>query len=125
MNDSLTEKVIAAAFQVYNGLGFGFLEKVYENALLIEMESAGITAIQQPPLKVYFKGYVVGSYFPDLIVENQLVVEVKSLKSLAPEHEAQLIHYLTATGTDIGLLLNFGEKSVQVKRKYRLYKPKS
>ena len=122
MNDPLTGKVIAAAFTVFNKLGFGFLEKVYENALVIELHKNGIEVEQQVPINVFYDEHEVGHYFADLLVKNRLIVELKSVVSLLAEHESQVVNYLTATGNDIGLLINFGLEGVEVKRKYRVYR---
>ena len=120
--NNLTYKVIGSAYKVHNILGPGFLEKVYENALLIELRKLGIYARQQVKLPVLYEGQQVGLYFPDLWIENQLIIELKAILTLAPEHEIKLIHYLAATGIENGLLINFGD-TVQVKRKFREYKP--
>ena len=112
--------VIGCAFKVHNTLGPGFLEKVYENALIIELRKLGIEARQQVKLPVWYEGHRVGIYFPDLWIEEQLIIEIKASLALAPEHETKLLHYLTATGIDNGLLINFGS-SVQVRRKFREY----
>ena len=117
IND-LTYKVIGGAYKVHNVLGPGFLERVYQNALILELNKLGIHARQQVKLPVFYEGQQVGLYFPDLWIENHLIIEIKAILTLAPEHEMQLIHYLTATGIDDGLLINFGA-SVQIKRKYR------
>lgn len=122
--EALTKKVIGCAYKVHNTLGAGFLEKVYENALRIELEQQGIKAAQQVPIRVHYEGQVVGDYYADLWVEDRVLVEIKAVQELTKAHEVQLVNYLTATGVDIGLLINFGP-SVQVKRKYRQYKPKS
>lgn len=119
--DDLTEKAIGCAYRVHNEMGPGFLEKVYENALLIELSEAGLSVKQQHPISVLYHGQVVGDYFADLLVEDRLVVELKAILGLAKEHEVQLVHYLTATGVENGLLIKFGP-SVQVKRKFRQYK---
>lgn len=120
--DHLTYRVIGSAYKVYNTLGFGFLEKVYENSLKIELKKHGIYVQQQVRLPVWYEGQQVGIYFPDLWIERQLIVEIKAAVGLAPEHEMQLVHYLAATGIDHGLLINFGTK-VQIKRKFREYRP--
>lgn len=117
IND-LTYEVIGSAYKVHNVLGPGFLERVYENALTLELKKSGIFARQQVRLPVFYEGQRVGLYFPDLWIENQLIIEIKAIATLAPEHEMQLVHYLTATGIDDGLLINFGA-SVQIRRKYR------
>ena len=122
-DDQITEIIIGCAYDVHNKLGSGFLEKVYENALLIELRKRGLAVRQQEPIKVFYEGEVVGDYFADLWVENWIIVELKAVRSLTQEHEVQLVNYLTATQTDSGLLLNFGS-SVDVKRKYREYKLK-
>ena len=118
----LTHKVIGCAYKVHNTLGPGFLEKVYENALKIELRKLGIEARQQVKLPVWYEGHRVGLYFPDLWIEGELIIEIKAALTLAPEHETKLIHYLTATGIDNGLLINFGS-SVQIRRKFREYTP--
>ena len=114
----LTHTVIGCAFKVHNVLGPGFLEKVYENALKVELANRGIVARQQVRLPVWYEGHRVGLYFPDLWIDGQLIIELKAALALAPEHELKLVHYLTATGIDNGLLINFGN-SVQIKRKFR------
>jgi GxxExxY protein len=107
----------------HNALGQGFLEKVYENALRIELEKLGFNIKQQEPINVTYEGQLVGEYFADLWVDGRLVIELKAVQTLTQRHEVQLVNCLTATGIDNGLLLNFGP-SVQVKRKFREYKPK-
>jgi len=121
-DESLTKTIIGCAFKVHNALGAGFLEKVYENALRIELLKQGLQVKQQEPIQVYYEGQVVGSYYADLWVEDRVIIELKAVRSLSKAHEVQLVNYLTATGIDTGLLLNFGS-SVQVKRKFREYKP--
>lgn len=121
IND-LTHKVIGCAYKVHNVLGPGFLEKVYENSLRLELQKLGIKARQQVKLPVWYEGNRVGVYFPDLWIEEQLIIEIKAAITLAPEHETKLLHYLTATGIDHGLLINFGS-SVQIRRKFREYTP--
>jgi GxxExxY protein len=112
----LTERIIEAFYRVYNILGYGFLEKVYENALLIELERMGIPVKAQCPIQVLYEGIVVGEYFADLLVQESVIVEIKAAKNLCPEHEAQLLNYLKATNIEIGLLVNFGPKP-EIKRK--------
>jgi GxxExxY protein len=121
--DRLTHTVIGCAYKVHNVLGPGFLEKIYENALKIELEKINIEARQQHELCVLYEGHRVGTYYPDLWLDGQLIIEIKAVYNLAIQHEAQLVHYLTATHVDNGLLINFGS-SVQVKRKFREYRPK-
>lgn len=106
----LTAMVIQAFYTVYNALGYGFLEKVYENALAIELRRHGLRVQQQAPIKVFYAGQVVGEYFADLLVEDKVIVELKAAEALSPAHEAQLLNYLKATGISVGLLLNFGPK---------------
>ncbi len=122
-DDELTKTIISCAYTVHNKLGSGFLEKVYENALRIELGRAGLRVKQQEPINVVYDGQVVGEYYADLWVNEQVIVELKAALVLAKEHEVQLVNYLTATGVNDGLLINFGP-SVQVKRKFREYKPK-
>jgi GxxExxY protein len=122
IND-LTHKVIGCAYKVHNVLGFGFLESCYENALRIELEKLGMLVLQQEKLNVWYEGQVVGEYVPDLWLPEKLIIEVKSVQSLAKEHEVKLVHYLAATKINDGLLINFGQ-SVQVKRKFREYRAK-
>ena len=112
----LTDKIIKAFYTVYNRLGYGFLEKVYENALVIELNKVGLDAKKQTPLSVYYDGKEIGSYFADIIVNNLVIIELKACDGFAEEHEAQLTNYLRATKIEVGLLLNFGTKA-QVKRK--------
>jgi len=104
----LTEEIIRVFYKVYNQLGYGFLEKVCVNALMIELIKARINAIAQAPIKVIYEGHVVGEYFADILVEDKVIVEVKAVKTLSPEHDAQLLNYLKATDIEVGLLLNFG-----------------
>lgn len=122
-DNEITEAIIGFAYKIHNGLGPGFLEKIYENALRIELERAGFRVKQQEPINVMYGGEVVGEYYADLWVDERVVVELKANLTLAKEHEVQLVNYLAATGIADGLLINFG-LSVQVKRKYRSYKPK-
>jgi GxxExxY protein len=112
----LTEKIIGIFYKVFNALGYGFLEKVYENAMLIVLERERVPVISQAPIKVTYEGKVVGEYFADMLVDGKVIVEIKAGKYLAPEHEAQLLNYLKATEAEVGLLVNFGPKP-QVKRK--------
>ncbi|MFA8436429.1 MAG: GxxExxY protein [Marinifilaceae bacterium] len=113
---TLTQRIIQAFYTVYNNLGYGFLEKVYENALLLELKSMGFLCEKQKPVKVLYKNQLVGEYYADIIVNNMVILELKAVKELCPEHENQLINYLKATKIEVGLLLNFGPKP-QFKRK--------
>ncbi|MDD5458309.1 MAG: GxxExxY protein [Phycisphaerae bacterium] len=117
--EELTNKIIGAAYTVYNRMGFGFLESVYENCLLIELHKTGVVAESQTEILVKYDDRVVGEFKADLLVENQIVVELKSIRSLLPIHEVQLVNYLMATEKEVGLLINFGEKGVQIKRKVK------
>ena len=112
----LTEKIIKAFYRVYNTLGYGFLEKVYENALLIELTKMNIPAVTQSPIKVFYDGNIVGKYLADVLVDDKVITEVKAINVLLPEYEAQLLNYLKATNIEVGILLNFGPKP-EIKRK--------
>jgi GxxExxY protein len=112
----LTEKIIQAFYTVYNTLGYGFLEKVYENALAIELCGLGLKVVQQAAIVIYYRDLAVGNYDADLLVEDLVIVELKAARTLAPEHEAQLLNYLKATPYEVGLLLNFYPEP-QIKRK--------
>jgi GxxExxY protein len=114
--DALTEQVIGCAYNVANQLGYGFLEKVYENSLRIELQNSGIQVEQQCPIQVRYAGEVVGDFIADLVVEDELIVELKVAKSLDDVHLAQCLNYLKATGKHLGLLVNFGGNKVQIKR---------
>jgi GxxExxY protein len=115
----LTEKIIEASIEVMKELGSGFLESVYEKALLIILRNKCIAARSQIPVKVSFRGEVVGEFFADIMVEDKVIVELKTVKALLPEHQAQLINYLKATGIDVGLLINFGTPKLEVRRVHR------
>lgn len=104
----LSEKVIGIFFSVYNELGSGFLESVYESALALALHDAHVRAVRQAPVNVVFRGHIVGEFRVDILVEDRLVIEIKAGSGLVPAHEAQLINYLRATGVRVGLLLNFG-----------------
>ncbi len=112
----LTEKIICCFYNVYNSLGYGFLEKVYEKALHLELNKFGLKCDVQMPVSVYYSGEVIGEYFSDLLVNQSVIVEIKALQALVPAHEAQLLNYLKATDIEVGLLLNFGPEP-QIKRK--------
>ena len=112
----LTEKIIKIFYRVYNNLGYGFLEKVYENAMMIEFKKEGIFAVAQFAIKVFYEGEVIGEYYADILVDNKVIVEIKAAKHLVEENEAQLLNYLKATDIEVGLLLNFGIKP-EFKRK--------
>ena len=112
----LTEKIIGAFYQVYNTLGYGFLEKVYENALAHELRKRGFQVKQQFPIKVNYDGVIVGDYFADLIVNESVILDLKAVEIILEEHKAQLLNYLKATSIDVGLLLNFGPKPQVARR---------
>ena len=112
----LTEKIIEIFYRVYNKLGYGFLEKVYENAMMIEFRKEGIHAVSQFAIKVFYENQIIGEYYADLLVDDKVIVEIKAAKWLAEENEAQLLNYLKATDIEVGLLLNFGPKP-EIKRK--------
>jgi GxxExxY protein len=112
----LTHTIIGAGFEVYNTLGYGYLEKVYENALVVELKAKGIPMETQKEMVVTYKGIEVGRYVADIIVESTVVVEVKSVEILSPAHEAQLLNYLNGTGLEVGLLMNFGKQKLEYKR---------
>ncbi|MBI3267481.1 MAG: GxxExxY protein [Planctomycetes bacterium] len=115
----LTEKIIGCAYRVYNQMGFGYLESVYEKCMLIELGKAGLDAKSQHPIKVHYDGQVVGDFIADIVVGDTVLVELKSVRRVVNAHEVQLVNYLVATGKPVGLLLNFGENRVEVKRKVR------
>lgn len=118
-HEQITQKIIGCAYRVYNRMGFGFLESVYEKCMLIELAKAGLKVESQKPITVRYDSEIVGEFIADLLVEDAVIVELKSVRSLAKIHEAQLVNYLVATGRDVGLLLNFGEQKVEVKRKIK------
>ncbi|MBK7229034.1 MAG: GxxExxY protein [Ignavibacteriales bacterium] len=116
LHQELSSNIISCFYKVYNTLGFGFLEKVYENALLIELTKSGLFVERQKPIKVHYEEKIVGEYFADIMVENKIILESKAAESLIEEHELQLINYLKATDIELGLLLNFGKKP-EIRRK--------
>jgi GxxExxY protein len=118
-SQDITHKIIGAAYQVFNKLGFGFLESVYKNAMIIELHKTDLKVEEEKPLKVHYDDHVVGDFYVDLYVEDEIVVELKSVQRLAKEHEVQLVNYLNGIKKDVGMLINFGPSGVQVKRKYR------
>lgn len=115
-HEELSKKIIAAAYNIHKELGQGFLEKVYKNALAIELQEAGIKCDLEVPMSVRYHGHVVGDYVADMIVEDKIIVEAKAVSELNSVHEVQLVNYLKATGIQVGLLINFG-RSIQVKRR--------
>ncbi len=117
--DELTGKIIGAAMKVHSKLGFGFVESVYENSLAHELRKAGFKVEQQAVIKVYYDGIVVGDFKAELLVNDELILELKAVERANAIHEVQLVNYLNGIGKDIGLLLNFGARSLEFKRKYR------
>lgn len=118
----VTEKIIGCAYRVYNKMGYGFLESVYENCLLIELHNAGFDVKPQVPITVYYEDEIVGKFVADMVVNDDIIVELKSVRQIIKAHEVQLVNYLVATRKPVGLLINFGENGVEVKRKVRKLK---
>ena len=116
VHGKITSEIIGAAFEVHNLLGYGFLEKVYENALIKELQLRGLYAVGQYPIKVEYKGSAVGDYYADILIESKVIVELKTGKATNSMHEAQLLNYLKATGIKVGLLINFGPEKCEYKR---------
>jgi GxxExxY protein len=110
LHSELTGKIIKGFYNVYNELGYGFLEKVYERSMLIELKALGLACEAQVPINVYYEGEKVGEYYADILVEGKVILELKAAEAICDEHEAQLINYLRATDIEVGLLLNFGKK---------------
>jgi len=119
----LTKEVIGCAFKVFNRMGFGFLESVYEKCMLIELAKRGLKFESQKKIQVFYDDELVGDFIADIIVEEILILELKSMRKIHKAHEVQLVNYLVATRKPVGLLLNFAEKEVQVKRKIRQLQP--
>jgi len=118
-HSELTEKIIGCAYNVYNKMGFGFLESVYEKCMLIELHKADLGVESQKPIKVYYDNAIVGEFVADIIVNDTVIVELKSVRQIINAHEVQLVNYLVATGKPVGLILNFGESKVEIKRKIK------
>lgn len=118
-HEALTEKILEACFDVINELGAGFLESVYEKALLFALREKGLKAESQVPLNVKFRDNLVGEFYADILVEGAVILELKAVTSLASEHKAQLINYLKATGIEVGLLVNFGNPKLEYRRLHR------
>ena len=121
-HEQVTRDIIGCAFEVINELGIGFLESVYEKALLIALRQRGHLAISQHPMTVMFRGADVGIFYADLVVDEKVIVELKAVKAITPEHQAQVINYLQATGIEVGLLINFGNPKLEYKRYTRTKK---
>lgn len=124
LHGEITEQILGSFYTVYNSLGHGFLEKVYENALKFDLQDAGLAVGQQVPINVMYNGRVAGEYFADLCIENKVIVELKSVEKLMPQHRAQLHNYLKATEYEVGLLLNFGPKPEFERRVHENYDPR-
>ena len=122
LHKDITEKIIGAAYRVYNQLGFGFLESVYKKSMMIELEKLGLHAKEDVSITVYYDDLPVGYFVSDIVVEEVVIVELKSVQNLAVAHEVQLVNYLTATKTETGLLINFGANGVEVKRKFQKFR---
>jgi GxxExxY protein len=118
-HSKLTERIIGVSIEVVHELGAGFLEGVYHKAMLIALKDAGLEAEEHIPISVSFRGYEVGSFQPDVIVDGKVLLELKAVKALSGEHQAQVINYLKATGVDVGLLINFGRQKLEWRRLYR------
>ena len=116
LHADLTDKIIKCFYKVYNTLGYGFLEKVYEKSLCIELRKAGLNVYTQQPIEVYYENEIVGEYYADIVVDNKIIIELKAIEALKEVHGNQLVNYLKATEVEIGLLLNFGVKP-EIKRK--------
>lgn len=123
LHEEITDKIIKSFFQVYNTLGYGFLEKVYENALAIELRKNGLEVKCQHPISVLYENEVVGQYFADLIVNNTVIIELKAAKEITVENECQLMNYLKATNIELGFVMNFG-KEAEYRRKIFMNKYK-
>lgn len=116
LHEDLPERIIKCYYTVYNSLGYGLLEKVYENALSVELQNSGLNIHRQKPIKVIYNEVNVGDYFADIVIEEKVLIELKAVDTLAPEHENQVISYLKSTEIEVGLLLNFGKKA-EVRRR--------
>ncbi len=115
----ITEKIIGCAFRIYNKMGFGFLESVYHNCMFIELERDSLNIEKKKKIKVFYENVLVGDFEADLIVEDLVIVELKAVRRIIKAHEIQLVNYLVATKKPVGLIINFGEKKVEIKRKVR------
>jgi GxxExxY protein len=117
--EEVTHKIIGCAYKVFNELGFGFLESVYKKAMIIELLKSNLKVEAEKLLKVYYDNQVIGEFYIDLFVEDEIIVELKSVENLVKTHEVQLVNYLNGLKKEIGLLINFGPSGVEVKRKFR------
>ncbi|MEK7723998.1 MAG: GxxExxY protein [Acidobacteriota bacterium] len=119
VHNELTSLILEASFEVIRELGSGFLESVYEKAMMVALKQKGLKVVSQVPLQVKFRGVIVGEFYADLLVEDKVIVELKAISRILPEHKAQTINYLKATGIEVGLLINFGNSKLEY---YRLHK---
>ncbi len=124
-HSDVTDRIIGVFYDVYNVLGYGFLEKMYERAMVMRLEKAGLSVRPQEQIDVYFDGELIGHYLADLVVNDVVLVELKAADRLAPEHEAQLLNYLRATDIEVGLLLNFGNEAKVVRRAFDNHRKRS
>lgn len=124
-HSDVTDRIIGVFYDVYNVLGYGFLEKVYERAMVMRLEKAGLSVRPQEQIDVYFDGELIGHYIADLVVNDVVLVELKAADRLAPEHEAQLLNYLRATNIEVGLLLNFGNEAKVVRKAFDNHRKRS
>ena len=115
----VTEVIIGCAYRVYNKMGFGFLESVYEKCMLIELCKAGLNAKSQKPIIVYYEGEIAGQFIADIIVNDAIIIELKSVRKIIKAHEVQLVNYLVVTEKPVGLIVNFGKSKVEIKRKIK------
>ncbi len=115
-HSDITSTILKAFYNVYNELGYGFLEKVYENSMIIELQKLGLSCESQKPIKVYYNNKIVGDYYADIIVENKIIIELKAVEKIIKIHEVQLVNYLKATDIEVGLLLNFGSEPQHIRR---------
>lgn len=122
--DELLAVIKDAAYQVRKGLSYGFLESVYQNALIFELRSRGIKAEKETPIAVYYKGVIVGEFRADILVDDKVIIEIKAVRELNAMHEIQLVNYLSATGLEYGYLINYGSENYRIIRKTRTYTPK-
>ena len=123
LHDDLTQTIIGCAFEVINELGSGFLESVYENSMVLALSEAGLPVQSQVPIPVMFRGKRVGDFYADLLVDEKVIVELKAVRAIVPEHQAQIINYLNATGIEVGMLINFGNPKLELKRFTRSRRP--
>ena len=118
LHKELTDKILKAFFDVYNEMGYGFLERVYQNSLFIELKARGFKVEAQKQIKVFYKGYEVGEYYADIVVDDLVILELKAAECMVEEFESQLINYLRGTNMEVGLLLNFGKKPEFIRKVY-------